>query len=210
MECGAPPRESQQSSGRYRWKLLFGLVGAVLPNRKEKKEFVDAWEARAGEMVFGESSTYPPPGLYEAWMRERRETGESASDWLDRAIGFAPRSGRLWTPGTPLPPSPLDPPHWMGQTVPLFSADESVSGMTGPLPTGLRFGNSVLPWSDVERVHWTRGGVVFHIRPGIQTDSPSGEFFPVHAIRVSDLGDAESAWKDFISKLGLDSSTSTT
>jgi len=53
--------------GGVGWKLLFGLVALVSPNRKQKTEFVDAWEALAGEMQFGHSSTYPPPGLYEEW-----------------------------------------------------------------------------------------------------------------------------------------------
>ena len=62
--------------GGLGWKLLYGLVGAVLPGRKEKTEFVDAWEARAGKMEFGQPATHPPPGLYQAWQRDRKTSGE--------------------------------------------------------------------------------------------------------------------------------------
>lgn len=71
--------------GGLGWKLIAAAVGCVISLfRPDTTEFADAWEARLGRMEFGEPSTYPPPGLYQTWRRERRLTGESAGDWLNR------------------------------------------------------------------------------------------------------------------------------
>lgn len=73
--------------GGVGWKLLYGLLGALGPSRRERMEFVQAWEARAGEMQFGQSNSYPPPGAYQQWRRDKKTTGESAGGWLDRIAG---------------------------------------------------------------------------------------------------------------------------
>ena len=68
------------------WKLLLVIPG-LLANRGSggaRKEFIDAWEKRGGEIRVGHGETYPPAHLYPTWQTEREQTGESAADWLDR------------------------------------------------------------------------------------------------------------------------------
>lgn len=73
--------------GGLGWKLLAAAAGgAVGIARPDTKEFTAAWEERAGRMEFGVPQTYPPPGMYQAWRRDRRHTGESAGVWLDRVL----------------------------------------------------------------------------------------------------------------------------
>jgi hypothetical protein len=71
--------------GGFGWKLLLGVPGLFvrIGSRGASSEFIKAWEARAGEMRFGESSTYPPPGLYQAWRLDCKASKISAADWLD-------------------------------------------------------------------------------------------------------------------------------
>ena len=76
--------------GGFGWKVLFSVGGALAPNREGRQEFVEAWEARSGEMQFGRSRTYPPGGAYKRWMAEREGTGESAASWMDRTMGVSP------------------------------------------------------------------------------------------------------------------------
>lgn len=70
--------------GGFGWKFMasiFGGLGMLLD--PDKKNFINAWEERMGEMEFGESGTYPPPGLYQEWKRIKRSNGMSAGDFLD-------------------------------------------------------------------------------------------------------------------------------
>lgn len=92
------------------------------------------------------------------------------------------------------------PPPRTGYTLPMISAVEEEFAPTAPLAEGLRFGESLIPWSDVERAVITKPGtIVFHFRAG----SGSGVLFTGFGIRVSELGDAESVWADFVDDRGV-------
>lgn len=74
------------------WKLLLvipSLLASRSPGGNTRREFFAAWEKRGGEVRVGHHETYPPAHLYPSWHTERQQTGESASDWLDRH-GFLP------------------------------------------------------------------------------------------------------------------------
>lgn len=81
--------------GGLGWSILLGLTGLLLPGRKDKQEFIAAWEARSGEMRFGRSSSYPPGGAYKRWVRDREQTRESAHAWMDRPMEVGP-GGPTW------------------------------------------------------------------------------------------------------------------
>jgi hypothetical protein len=87
-----------------------------------------------------------------------------------------------------------------GYSLPMFSADEKEFGPTTPLEDGLRFGESLIPWSDLEKAVVPRPGtIIFHFPPGSEWSmSPLG-----FGIRVDELGDAESAWLDFLDDHGV-------
>lgn len=74
--------------GGLGWKLLLAIPGGLMRlfSRGASQEFINAWEARAGEMEFGLPSTYPPPGLYQAWRADSKLSGISAGEWLDRLV----------------------------------------------------------------------------------------------------------------------------
>lgn len=90
-----------------------------------------------------------------------------------------------------------------GRVVSSSPQDKQMNGTTVPFDKGLRFGNSILSWPDLETVAWRPGAVTFRLKPGTSTKTASGEFVPVDAIDVTDLGDAQEVWSDFISSLGL-------
>lgn len=78
------------------WQVILGLLGKTFgrltkTGRRaygpEGKAFIAAWEARRGEMEFGQPRTYPPPGAFQQWLRDHEQTGLSVEDWIDRALG---------------------------------------------------------------------------------------------------------------------------
>jgi len=82
--------------GGIGWKLVLAIPGGLvrLFSRGQSQDFIRAWEARAGEMEFGAPSTYPPPGLYQAWRADNKQSGIGAGEWLDRQVRQAqPRAG---------------------------------------------------------------------------------------------------------------------
>lgn len=182
--------------GGLGWKLLAGFIGAMGPNRKEKMEFADAWEARAGKMVFGRRDTYPPPGLYQGWMRDREATGESAGAWMDRIIWptthSIPTPSSLWTPPASratrhvLPPAPRS-----GVSLPMFEAIDPVTAATVPTEAGLRFGELIIPWSEIERLVWREEDAIFHTRSGVGMS--------IFGVRVS--GVERDAWERYVAEV---------
>ena len=98
-------------------------------------------------------------------------------------------------PGKTAPDAP--PPAKTGYTVPVFDVDIAETAPAEPLPEGLKFGDSVIPWSDFERITVREPGVMtFTIRLG----APSCRSVPGWVIRVPELGDAEAIWRDFITR----------
>ena len=87
-----------------------------------------------------------------------------------------------------------------GYVLPMLEADGEDFAHTTPLANGLRFGESLIPWSDIERALATKPGtIVFHFRAG----SESSALFSGFGIRVADLGDAERVWADFVDDHGV-------
>jgi hypothetical protein len=69
--------------GGFGWKLIFAALGGLMGDRDgSKAEFIQAWETLHGEMEFGRLSTYPPPGAYETWRQQHKQTGMPASMWI--------------------------------------------------------------------------------------------------------------------------------
>jgi hypothetical protein len=67
--------------------MLASGVGLIARRRNPGvEEFTRAWEARVGEMRFGQPGTYPPAGAYQAWREAHESEGISAGDWLDRVV----------------------------------------------------------------------------------------------------------------------------
>jgi hypothetical protein len=249
--------------------LIVGGIGLLIPGRRNRQEFIRAFEERGGRMGLERGATNVEANrLYWLW---RKEGGDlSAAEWLEKQGLHAPpgpgevRITSSWEYGVIRRPDdrfvaarwfqyeiggPLgsvtgwthrdycahlheteeqarpclrdlkmsgDPtiedlerratsgvPWRVGRVPPASEGHEIVSGTTGPLTEGLRFGNSVIPWSDVERVSWGLGTVRFWLKPGLFSDSDGGPV-SVHAIDVIDLGDAEKAWTEFIGSLHLE------
>jgi hypothetical protein len=249
--------------------LIVGGLGLLFPGRRERLDFIRAFEERGGRMGLDMGAKNMEANrLYWLW---RREGGHlSAADWLERqGLQAPPGPGevRITSPwgygvirrpddrfvaarwfhyeiGGPLgsrsgwthqdycphvhetkedaelcldglklsgPPTieslegkaPSSVPWRIGRVLPASEDDESVTGTTGPLSEGLRFGNSVIPWSNVERVTWGLGTVRFWLKPGLFSDSGAGRA-SVRAIEVIDLGDAQKTWTDFLARLELE------
>jgi hypothetical protein len=89
------------------------------------------------------------------------------------------------------------PPAKTGFTVPVFDVDDAKRAPATPLPEGLKFGDSVIPWSDFERITVGESGTMtFTVRLG----TPSSGLVPGWVIRVPELGDAEATWREFITR----------
>jgi hypothetical protein len=80
--------------GGLGWKLAGRLVGlAVLPFRPGWIGFVNAWEQRIGDerrsgRDVPDAEVLSMRSAYRSWRVARKESGESAGDWLDRELGL--------------------------------------------------------------------------------------------------------------------------
>ena len=144
--------------------------------------------------------------VFAQMVRERRNEIERHDPGSRRDLPSAPKTA----PDVPAPAetapdvAPLaktapdvPPPAKTGYTVPVFDVDIAETAPAEPLPEGLKFGDSVIPWSDFERITVREPGVMtFTIRLG----APSCRSVPGWVIRVPELGDAEAIWRDFITR----------
>ena len=76
-----------------------------------------------------------------------------------------------------------------------------VRGIVGPVKEGLRWGDSVLFWSDIESIVWRSGAATFTVVPRLFLKSDEGERVALRTIEVLDLGDAQTAWERYIGAL---------
>lgn len=80
--------------GGLGWNLLGAGLNLLKPSARkaygpEGREFIAAWEERFGILTPG-SSNHPPPGSFQAWLKDNRSTGIDPGPWLDRSYLFKP------------------------------------------------------------------------------------------------------------------------
>jgi hypothetical protein len=85
-----------------------------------------------------------------------------------------------------------------GEMLFMFSAMEAETAPAVPLAEGFLFGDSLIPWSGIERVSSPNPGVmVFNF--GEDTSSA----FAAFGVRVTELGEAETAWRQVLADRGV-------
>lgn len=180
--------------GGLGWKVLLAIPGGLMSIfSRGSREFIRAWEARAGEIRFGEHSTYPPPGLYQAWRTDNKLSGVSASKWLDRMADEAHQdtissTARVRGKGAYR--------GWMSATQyegTVFGTDEGLV-IDGESPVGEEM-RMLVGWElfSQVRIRDRSGKAVMLFDPKDQ-DMIGGFAF----IEVTDLLSGEGAWRSFV------------
>lgn len=74
------------------WRVGSFLVGVSRARRHPEMSehmgpFWDAWEQRQGKVVPGRTSTYPPSGLFQSYVKAAEQTGVAPDEFL-RQVGY--------------------------------------------------------------------------------------------------------------------------
>lgn len=78
-----------------------------------------------------------------------------------------------------------------------------VVGRVAPVRQGLAFGDSAIPWADVDEVAWGSDSVSFHVHGDYMVGSDDVSQLPLDRIYISELGKSKAQWREYVIGLGV-------